>query len=188
MRQRATLHTQRLILRPFEITDATDVQRLAGDIAVADTTLNIPYPYEDGMAEQWIATHQPKFEAGELVNFAITIRANGNLAGAIGLVVNRRFDNAELVYWIGRQYWKHGYCTEAGHAVLNYGFTELCLNRIHASHLSRNPASGRVMEKLGMTMEGLLRQHVKKWDKYEDCVEYGILRQEWMKSGKQLQP
>ena len=180
MKQRPTLHTQRLILRPFEMADARDVQRLAGDHAIADTTLNIPHPYEDGMAEQWIATHQPQFEAGEQATFAIVLQATSELVGAIGLVINRRFDRAELGYWIGRPYWNQDYCTEAGRAVLSYGFTELNLNRIHAYHLSRNPASGRVMEKLGMTREGLLRQHAKKWGKYEDLVEYGLLREDWL--------
>jgi ribosomal-protein-alanine N-acetyltransferase len=185
MRQCSTLHTPRLILRPFERADARDVQRLAGDQAIADTTLNIPHPYEDGMAEEWIATHQPQFEAGEAAIFAIVLRATGELVGAIGLAVSRRFDRAELGYWIGRPYWNQGYCTEAGRAALWYGFTELELNRIHAYHLSRNPASGRVMEKLGMAREGLLRQHVKKWGKYEDIVEYGLVREDWMKSSEQ---
>jgi RimJ/RimL family protein N-acetyltransferase len=185
MKQRATLETPRLILRPFEVADARDVQRLAGDRAIADMTLNIPHPYEDGMAEQWISTHQPKFEAGELASFAVVLRATGELVGAIGLVISRRFDRAELGYWVGRPYWNRGYCTEAGRALLEYGFTELSLNRIHASHLSRNPASGRVMEKLGITREGLLRQHAKKWDKYEDLVVYGLVRQDWMRSSEQ---
>jgi [ribosomal protein S5]-alanine N-acetyltransferase len=185
MKQHPTLHTQRLILRPFEMADARDVQRLAGDHAIADTTLNIPHPYEDGMAEQWIATHKPQFEAGEQATFAIALQATSELVGAIGLVINRRFDRAELGYWIGRPYWNHDYCTEAGRAVVSYGFTELNLNRIHAYHLSRNPASGRVMEKLGMTREGLLRQHAKKWGKYEDLVEYGLLREDWLKFSRQ---
>ena len=76
MKQCPTLHTQRLILRPFEMADARDVQRLAGDHAIADTTLNIPHPYEDGMAEQWIATHQPQFEAGEQANFRYCASSN----------------------------------------------------------------------------------------------------------------
>ena len=142
MKQCPTIETERLILRPFELSDAKDVQRLAGDWAIADTTLNVPYPYEDGMAEQWISTHEQKFEAGELANFAIVFRAGGTLIGAIGLRIVQRFDRAELGYWIGKPYWNQGYCTEAGHAVLRYGFTELNLNRIHASHLKRNPASG----------------------------------------------
>ena len=167
------------------MADAHDVQRLAGDHAIADTTLNIPHPYEDGMAEQWIATHKPQFEAGEQATFAIALQATSELVGAIGLVINRRFDRAELGYWIGRPYWNHDYCTEAGRAVVSYGFTELNLNRIHTYHLSRNPASGRVMEKLGMTREGLLRQHAKKWGKYEDLVEYGLLREDWLKFSRQ---
>jgi len=178
-----TLQTERLLLRPFALADAPAVQRLAGERAIADTTLNIPHPYEDGMAEEWIGTHQAKFNAGELANFAVVLRATGELIGAIGLVVSRRFDRAELGYWIGRPYWQQGYCTEAARAVLAYGFTALQLNRIHATHLRRNPASGRVMEKIGMTKEGLLRQHAKKWDRYEDLVQYGILREEWQQAG-----
>jgi hypothetical protein len=59
------LQTERLTLRPFVMDDAINVQCLAGDHAIADKTLNIPHPYEDGMTEQWISTHKPKFEAGK---------------------------------------------------------------------------------------------------------------------------
>jgi RimJ/RimL family protein N-acetyltransferase len=179
VKQRPTLETERLKLRPFEVSDAKDVQRLAGNRAIADTTLNIPHPYEDGMAEEWIETHQPKFEAGKLCNFAVTLRSTGELIGAIGLAIRQRFGHAELGYWIGKPYWNKGYCTEAGRAVLEYGFTVLGLHRIYASYLTRNPSSGRIMEKLGMKREGLLRQHVQKWGKFEDLVMYGILKNEW---------
>ena len=173
------------MLRAFALTDAKDVQRLAGERAVADTTLNVPHPYEDGMAEKWIATHQPKYESGELANFAITLREGKDLIGAIGLAVDRRFDRAELGYWIGAPYWNRGYCTEAGHALLAFGFTELNLNRIYSSYLARNPASGRVMHKLGMVREGLCRQHVKKWGRYEDLVLYAILKEDWNRTANQ---
>lgn len=62
-------------------------------------------------------------------------------------------------------------------------FYGLRLNRIHASYFRRNPASGRVMEKLGMSSEGLRRQHVKKWGRYEDVIECGLLRCDWIASG-----
>lgn len=181
MPQLPILKTQRLILRPFRMTDAPDVQRLAGERAIADTTLNIPHPYEDGMAEQWIATHQPKYVAGELANYAITLHSTKELIGVVGLVIDTRAGRAELGYWIGVPYWGCGYCTEAGQAILTFGFTELKLNRIYATYFTRNPASGRVMQKLGMTYEGTLRQHVKKWGNYEDLVIYGILNEEWRK-------
>lgn len=78
-------------------------------------------------------------------------------------------------YW-GKPYWNQGYCSEAGKAVLQYAFAELGLLRIHASHIGRNPASGRVMRKLGMQHEGSRRQHVRKGDECEDLEVYGILR------------
>ncbi|UCD57839.1 MAG: GNAT family N-acetyltransferase [Candidatus Hydrogenedentota bacterium] len=184
MKQRPTLHTARLVLRPFELADAKDVQRLAGDKAIADTTLNIPHPYEDGMAEAWIFTQQPKFEAGELVNFAIDLRGEGALIGSIGLTIRARFERAELGYWIGKSYWNCGYCTEAARAVVRYGFEMLNLNRIWAAHMTRNPASGKVLQKLGMVHEGVARQHTKKWDVFEDLEFYAMIKSDWQENAQ----
>lgn len=179
MQERPTLNTVGLLLRTFTLADAPDVQRLAGDQAIAATTLNIPHPYEDGIAENWIATHQEQFEKGKLVNFAIIHRAQGYLIGAIGLTIDAQSERAELGYWIGKPFWLRGYCTEAARAVVAYGFETLGLQRICAHHFQSNLASGRVMQKLGMTPEGLLRRHVKKADRFEDIVCYGILRPEY---------
>ena len=179
MSHRPTLATERLILRPFQLTDAQDVQRLAGSREIASTTLNIPHPYEDGMAEEWISKHQETFEQGRGVTFAITSRSGGHLIGAISLMGISPGHQAELGYWVGTPYWNQGFCSEASHAVVRYGFQVLGLNRIHACHLTRNPASGRVMQKLGMRHEGCRRQHVQKWELFEDLELYGILRSEW---------
>jgi ribosomal-protein-alanine N-acetyltransferase len=176
------LTTARLMIRPFDPSDAAEVQRLAADRSVADTTLSIPHPYLDGMAEAWIATHAPGFEAGTLANFAITLRSSGELVGAAGLVIERSADRAELGYWIGAASRNLGYCTEAARAVIDFGFQNLELNRIFAHHFKRNPASGRVMQKLGMRPEGLQLQHVKKWDRYEDVVLYGLVRSAWRRA------
>lgn len=179
MKERPSLQTERLILRPFSLADTADVQRLAGDREVASTTLNIPHPYEDGLAEQWIGTHQEQFEQGREVVFAVVLHSERVLIGAIGLVINQHQERAELGYWVGKPYWNRGYGTEAARAVLQYGFEVLQLRRIHASHLKRNPASGRVMQKIGMTYEGCSRQHVKKWGIFEDLERYGILKSEY---------
>jgi RimJ/RimL family protein N-acetyltransferase len=179
MQEYPRLTTRRLLLRPFAAEDAADVERLAGDFAVADTTLEIPHPYEPGMAAEWFATHRPKFDAGEMIALAITTREGADLIGAVGLGIRQRFDRAELGYWVGKPYWGKGYATEAARALMDYGFRDLRLNRIFAVHFRRNPASGRVMQKLGMTQEGLFRQHIKKWDRYEDEVIYGMLRSDW---------
>lgn len=173
------LETNRLLLRPFELTDAPAVHQLASQREIADTTLNIPHPYREEMAEAWILTHRQLRHAGIILNFAITLRATGELIGALGLRLEAVHNRGELGYWIGVPWWGQGYCTEAAAAALEFGFHEVGLNRIHAAHFTRNPASGRVMQKIGMRHEGTLRQHVRKWDIYEDLEKYAILRSEY---------
>ena len=179
MGEHPTFETERLILRPFRLDDAPELQRLIGDRDIAATTLNIPHPYENGMAEEWIGKHQERFDKGEGVSFAITHREEGFFIGGMGLHINKEHENAELGYWVGKPYWNKGYCTEAAQAVVRYGFEVLGLNRIHVAHMRRNPASGKVMQKIGMKHEGCSRQHIKKWGKFEDIESYGILRGEY---------
>ena len=177
MRQLPTLKTGRLVLRPFLLSDAATVQRLAGDWAVADTTLSIPHPYVDGMAEQWIATHEGAWTRHEMATLAIT-EAEAGLIGAISLRIELAHRRAELGYWIGVPYWGLGYATEAARAMVAFGFEKLSLHRIYAHHFTRNPASGRVMSKVGMRLEGTLRQHFFRWDRPEDVAAWGLLRTE----------
>ncbi len=178
--EQPVLGSERLILRPFRLQDAPRVEELAGDRAIADTTLNIPHPYPPGAAREWIKGHAPSYRKGEGVIYAVVLRPSGELIGAVGLGLELRFNRAELGYWIGKPYWGQGYATEAAALLLDFGFRTLGLQRIMATHLTRNPASGRVMQKLGMTYEGCLRQHVIKWGIYEDVAVYGILRHEYL--------
>ncbi|MEJ2355237.1 MAG: GNAT family N-acetyltransferase [candidate division WOR-3 bacterium] len=173
------LETERLRLRFFELSDAERVRELAGDKAISDTTLHIPYPYEKGMAQEWISTHRIKFESGESMHFAIILKTTDELIGAVGLIIDKGSNRAELGYWIGKDYWNRGYCTEAAGAIVEYGFGQLLLHKITASHFSENPSSGKVMSKIGMKKEGFLKKHVVKNSKFEDLVVYGILREEW---------
>lgn len=176
--EQPSLQTQRLLLRPFAKSDAPDVQRLAGAFEVADTTLHIPHPYPDGAAEAWISTHITRFSDGESAIFAIIERRTDRVVGAIGLEIAAGEAAAEMGYWIGKPYWNLGYCTEAAGALVRFGFDVLKLNRIQARHFTRNPASGRVMQKVGMTHEGHLRQAVQKWGKFEDLELYAILKED----------
>lgn len=174
------IQTDRQILRAYRPDDAAQLTRLIGDRKIAETTLNIPHPYSLTMAEEWIAKSSNRKPDDPEVTLAITLRSAGEqLIGGIGLHGDQRHDSAELGYWIGVPYWNQGHITEAAQAMIRYGFEQLKLNRIHAHHFLNNPASGRVMQKLGMTCEGRLRQHVKKWDKYLDIDFYGILRAEF---------
>jgi len=177
--ERPTIETERLILRPFTMDDAPELQRLAGDRDIASTTSEGEIP-EPNMAKQWIKIRQDRFDRGESVDFAIIHREWGVLIGAIGLgMENKQDESMQLGYWLGKQYWNNGYCTEASHAVLRYGFGVLGLHRIYARHFTRNPASGRVLQKIGMKHEGTLREAFKKWGKFEDLECYGILKSEY---------
>lgn len=167
------LKTARLTLRPFTLEDAPRVQLLAGAREVALNTLSIPHPFPEGAAAAWISKH-----AADPDGYAFALD-DGELAGAIGLHLRRDDDAAELGYWIGVPYWGRGYATEAASEVVRFGFEELRLNRIFAGYFRRNPASGAVLRKLGMTCEGTLRQHHRKWGEYVDVEMWSVLRREW---------
>ncbi len=179
MRTAPPLLTERLLLRSLTLEDAADVQRLAGDRDIALMVLRIPHPYEDGMAEEWIRACADAYKKDEAINFAITLRTDRKLIGTIGLELEQENERAELGYWIGKPYWNLGYATEAARAVVAYSFEVLKLNRIYAYHFTRNPASGRVLEKIGMHYEGCRRRHTKKWGNFEDSIGYGMLKADY---------
>jgi len=174
-----TIRTERLELGPFADAEAAELQRLAGAPEIADTTLMIPHPYLLAHAEQFIALQRDGVAEGHELIFAIHRLADARLVGTVAL---REIDpvhlQAELGYWIGVPYWNQGYATEAARATVDVGFTRLGLNRIYAHHMARNPASGRVLERIGMQREGILRQRVRKWGRFEDVVIYSLLRED----------
>ena len=178
--QQPTLTTERLILRPYSMDDAKELQKLIGNRGISDTMHSVPHPYTVGMAEEWISKRQAMFDEGKSAQFLITDKPNGFLIGGIGLTTFKEDENAELGYWIGKPYWHKGYCSESALAVIKYGLEELALNRICARHMTRNPRSGKVMQKIGMKYEGHLRQAWKKWDKFEDVEMYAIIRSDFI--------
>jgi RimJ/RimL family protein N-acetyltransferase len=172
-----TLRSARLVLDRFEPGDAAELQRLAGDRQVADTTLAIPHPYELDHALAWIGNQRREAARGRAANFAIRLAGGSPLIGCAGLRdIDPEHMQAELGFWIGREYWGHGYAREAALEVVRFGFEVIGVNRICAHHMLRNPAAGKVLAGIGMQREGLLRQRVRKWGNYEDVVLYAILR------------
>ena len=172
-----TLRTARLLLGTFAPEDASELQRLAGAREIADTTVSIPHPYDLDHALAWIGQQRREAVRGRATNFAIRLRSDGPLIGSAGLRdIDPEHMQAELGFWIGREWWGHGYAREAAAAVIRFGFESLKLNRICAHHMARNPAAGKVLTALGMQQEGVLRQRVRKWGVYEDVVLYAIVR------------
>lgn len=173
--------TPRLHLRAFRESDIAQLVPLIGTREVAATTLRIPHPYREEHA--WEFLNAGRHEDSH-PHFAILVRDGERLCGGIGLRMEPVHSHAELGYWLGVPFWKLGYATEAARAVLHYGFADLKLHRIFASHFEGNLASGNVLKKLGMRYEGCQRQHIQKWDRFLDSHLYGILREEW-ESGQQ---
>jgi len=169
-----TIKTERLELRAFTLADAQRVQVLCGHAHFAEMTENIPHPYEDGMAEQWIRSLKPAWENRETAAFAMYPNGQADLIGCCGLRISTKHNRASLGYWVGMDYWGNGYCTEAASALVAFGFKELNLHRIEAQHLSKNPASGAVMRKIGMSHEATLVDYVQKGEKFENIELYSI--------------
>ena len=185
--EQPVLKTERLILSPFVDGDAQRLSELAGDKAVSDTTLRIPYPYDVIEALEWIRSHEAIRNRGLALYYAIILKDSCELIGSTGIDIELPHGRAELGYWTGREFWKRGYATEASAKLLDYSFAVLKLHKVSAHVFASNLASGRVLEKLGMTQEGLLRDHIKKSDVWEDIVEYGILEDEYSQLENDLQ-
>lgn len=170
------LVTERLRLRPFDASDGAAVEQLAGAREVADTTLTIPHPYPAGGGTAWIATHASAWERGEQLSLAICARtAPQQILGAIGLHMSTTHRHGEIGYWVGVDAWGNGYATEAARAVVSYAFSQLGLRRVQGRHFTRNAASGRVMQKLGMQFEGVHRSAYLRWGRFEDVAVYAVL-------------
>lgn len=175
MPAKPTLQTVRLILRPYVDSDVAELLPLVGAREVAATTLRIAHPYTEQDARAFLALAQEP----DKLWLAITLCSDGRQIGGIGLRLEQQHQHAELGYWIGVPYWGKGYATEAANEMLRFGFEDIHLHRIFASHFSHNPASGNILKKLGMRYEGCQRGHLRKWDRFVDSELYGLLRQEW---------
>ncbi len=143
--------TERLLLRPGWAEDAPALSRAIADEQVVRNLATAPWPYALEDAEAFLAS--PRDPA--MPSFLITERTDGEprIIGSCGL--GRRPSGAvELGYWIGRAHWGKGFATEASRALIEIART-LKLPRLEASHFLDNPASGRVLEKLGFRPIGL---------------------------------
>ncbi|RED55068.1 acetyltransferase (GNAT) family protein [Cohnella lupini] len=92
----------------------------------------------------------------------------------MSLRVSKTDNEAELAYWIGHPFWGHGFATEAAQTIVQFGFVGLQLNRIYAAAMTKNPASYKVMSKVGMKLKDTIPTHILKSGIYEDIVFYDL--------------
>ena len=171
------IRTSRLLLRPLAPEDAPALAAVAGERRIADTTISVPHPFGLAEAQRWIDACLKDSADGHRLGLAILPKDSDEFAGYIGLHhIDPEHGEAEISFWTGSAHQGRGYVGEAGAAIIDHGFETLGLNRICAFHMVRNPASERVLTRLGFQREGLLRQRVCKWGVYEDVAVWSRLR------------
>lgn len=171
------IETERLTLRPFRLTDVDDVLAYAQDPEWSRYLRFLPRPYERRHAEQFLA-RQVLLDRRTRPAWAITL--DGTVIGGVNLRFDFEHRSAEIGYSVARKHWGKAICTEAARAVIDAAFsTHGDLNRIHARADVDNVGSQRVMEKVGMVKEGVLRlNRVERGEAFDEAW-FSILRREW---------
>ncbi len=174
------LETERLILRKFEIPDVHDILEYAKDPDVARyTTWEAHKSIKDSEGfVKWVLDRYQKDEAGE---WGIELKETGKIIGSMGFVQLDLINSVGVIgYALGKNYWGKGIITEAVSRLIRFSFEEMNLNRIEAVHIVGNEASGRVMQKVGMVFEGVLRQKMFAKGKFWDVKQYAIVKEDWI--------
>lgn len=171
--------TERLVIRRFMYNDIPDVLGFVSQPSVAKITSGRIQATAEGVRKyiDLQNSYQP-FASDEVFELAIERKADGKVIGLLGLIC-QDYAQGEMGWALGVEYRGQGYATEAARALIDYGFHSLGLHRMHADTGTDNLASCRVMERLGMRREGLLRGAVYEEGKWVDRYVYGILADEW---------
>lgn len=176
-----TLTTKRLHLRRPMIKDVPALASHLNNRVISDNTLTIPFPYGRADAVNWVNKNKQEWKDKTSYVFAITLKKSGELIGAMGLHIVPLHDRAEVGYWIAEPHWNKGYATEALVAILDFGFHQLALHKIFATHIVTNLSSGKVMQKAGMIKEAKLADQYKKNGRYVSVVQYRMTKDEFTK-------
>ncbi|HEX7075371.1 MAG TPA: GNAT family N-acetyltransferase [Hyphomicrobiaceae bacterium] len=162
------MRTKRLLLRDLTLRDVRRIAMLASDWDVARMTGRIPHPYSEELARQWISD----LTEGEFVQGIVS---QGELVGLCGYMPDG--NSAEIGYWVGKPWWGRGFATEAAGALIDYCFNEVGFERITCGHFVDNPASARVIAKLGFRFTGWERVWCEARQSDVDTLKYERLRQ-----------
>lgn len=171
------IETKRLILRKFSMEDADDMYVWASD---HDVTKYLTWQSHQNinvtkdLLNEWIK----EYINGDCFNWAMEQKSTGRVIGSITVVrLNKDIEACDIGYCMRKDCWGQAFMPEGLEAVLDYLFDQVGLNRIAACHDTNNPKSGRVMEKVGMKKEGILRQSGRTNDgRATDLVWYSTVR------------
>jgi RimJ/RimL family protein N-acetyltransferase len=151
---RLQLRTERLTLRPFEVTDAERVTEIGADWDIARMLRMAPWPTSREINRVWLQTHPAEWREGTAYRFAVVLA--GRLIGCVDVDEIQQGEGV-LGYWLERGAWGQGFATEAARAAIRFAFERLGLRRLASGHAFDNPASGLVLRKLGFEPTGETR-------------------------------
>lgn len=169
-----------LVLKPFILTMAESFSQQANDSKVQATDINFLLPFTPEHAQEAIRRYINEWNQKTCYYFAIHDASTFQFMGGISLRLQPEHEIADMGYWLGSAFWGKGYATLAAREMVKLAFVEFGIQKLYAQHMSHNPASGRIMQKIGMTQEGILRSHWLKEEKRYDLVMYGLLRSEFL--------
>ena len=173
------LETERLLLNQPEVSDLDDLVFLLNQSKdFSNNTLNLPYPYTKDSGEFWLNLAKNGLKNKDTYIFAIRDKNSKKIIGGIGLHLDSKHLKSEVGYWIGKDFWGQGLVTEALKKIIEFGFKDLQLNKIYATHFPHNPASGKIMLKANMRMEGILSKEFIKNGQPIDVIRYAILKED----------
>jgi len=172
--------TSRLQMRRLTLEDAADYFAIASNpIVAAETIWRRHETIDDTIGYLQRVSNQ--YENREAIHWGIVWKETNTLIGRTGLIlIDPVHEKAELGYVISDQYWNLGVATEATSRVLEYAFQDIGFHRIEARCNATNKGSYRVLEKLGLTFEGVLRKQLNIQGTYTDQKLYAILKDEYM--------
>jgi RimJ/RimL family protein N-acetyltransferase len=170
--------TDRLTLRQFKNGDIQDILEFISHPSVARAAPEIGPSPEEVRKYIEVQNSRPPFEQDKCTDLVIERKKDGKVIGLVSMVP-RAHHKASIGYALGVKYRGRGYATEAARALMEYGFEVLKYHRIQAETSTANPASYRVMERLGMRPEGQLREAEQHDGIWIDILYYGILATEF---------
>jgi RimJ/RimL family protein N-acetyltransferase len=149
------LEIKRLMLRPLKAADIGRFLPLIVDFEVAKNLAIVPHPYTEDDACAFIVKSAEGWTDRKNCTFAVLRKEDGAFIGLCGIHPRPSW---EFGYWVGKLHWGKGYATEAGARVVAFAFAELAADQVNAGWYVDNPASGRVLEKLGFLPAGTAEQ------------------------------
>jgi len=174
-----TMETDRLILRKISLADEEEIFSYA---SIPEVSKYVSWECHETIEDtrEFINLTLERYSKDEAGEWALVLKNTNRIIGIAGFVQYRKeHKSIEVGYVLARDYWRQGFAAEAVQRLIRFAFTEMSLNRVEAVHFPDNEASGRVMQKVGMTYEGLMREKVFIKGHFQDLKQYAIIKKDW---------